>query len=289
MFGKIFSKIKCFVFIRAFINFMQNDGLEYAGYLAFLSIFTIFPLFIVIVASMSMVYETSIGVEIISKALKMIPPYAEGVFKKPIEDILKNPAPNIFSLIMASAIWTVTSALETMRKIFNRIYHVKEPPFFIITRVLSMAQFCCAIALMLAIIAVFAVVPDLVDLIKKELGIHITHVDLDMFYINDISMFIALILVVGGLYKTLTNTAINFKATLPGATFTVIAWILSAKSLAYYINNFSKLDLIYGSLAGIIITLLFFYFISAVLLYGAELNFMLTRPAKKSVFQNNRK
>ena len=279
MLGNILKTIENILPVRALFNLIKNDGLEYAGYLAFLSLFTIFPLFIVIVASIGVFYETKLGLEIITKSIDLIPKYAEGVFKAPIENILRNPAPNVFSLIVVSATWTVTSSLETLRKIFNKIYRIEHPPFFLITRMISVLQFCLAIIIMLAAIATFALLPQVFLFIERNLDINL--IDLDVFYLSDVMMFFVFTLIVALIYKILTSTKIAFFSVLPGAVFTVLAWVLSARGLAYYINNFAQFNVIYGSLAGIIMVLLFFYFISAVLLYGAELNFELSQRKNK--------
>src|SRR5207247_1160153 len=106
------------------------------------------------------------------------PKDAEGLLRPPIESILKNPAPNIFSLIVASAIWTVTSSLESLRKIFNRIYRIKDPPFFLLTRLISILQFCAALVFMLLAVAGFGLLPKALRFITKYINIPLPRINM---------------------------------------------------------------------------------------------------------------
>ena len=63
----------------------------------------------------------------------------------------------------------------------------------------------------------------------------------------------------------------------PGALLVVILWTITAVGFSYYINNFQQVNIIYGSLGGVIISLLFFYVVNLCLIYGAEFNYTLKK------------
>ncbi len=62
---------------------------------------------------------------------------------------------------------------------------------------------------------------------------------------------------------------------LPGAAIVLLGWVGFARLFSYYIHYFPQMNLIYGSLAGVIIALLYFYFCSFIFIIGAEFNFHL--------------
>ena len=58
----------------------------------------------------------------------------------------------------------------------------------------------------------------------------------------------------------------------PGAIAAIILWMIVANGFSIYLKYFGNYDVTYGSLAGAIIALVFFYFISAGFIVGAEIN-----------------
>ncbi|MGA9409191.1 MAG: YihY/virulence factor BrkB family protein [Roseobacter sp.] len=59
---------------------------------------------------------------------------------------------------------------------------------------------------------------------------------------------------------------------MPGVLLTIVLWAICAQSFAFYIKHFGSYSVTYAGLAGIMATLIFMYFMSAIFIYGAELN-----------------
>ena len=58
----------------------------------------------------------------------------------------------------------------------------------------------------------------------------------------------------------------------PGALVAIILWMAVANGFSIYLKYFGNYDVTYGSLAGAMIALMFFYFISIGFILGAEVN-----------------
>ncbi len=74
------------------------------------------------------------------------------------------------------------------------------------------------------------------------------------------------------LYILLPNIELRLRDVLPGAVFAVVVWILVAEAFSWYLRNFARYSVVYGSLAGIVLTLLFFYISAAIFIFGALFN-----------------
>lgn len=59
---------------------------------------------------------------------------------------------------------------------------------------------------------------------------------------------------------------------LPGVIFTVIALMVAATGFSYYLANFANYSVTYGSMASVVIALMFFYMTSVILVLGAYVN-----------------
>ena len=59
---------------------------------------------------------------------------------------------------------------------------------------------------------------------------------------------------------------------LPGAGFSTFCWIAVSMAFAYYVDNVGYFSLIYGSIGGVMILLIWLYLSAVIILIGGELN-----------------
>jgi membrane protein len=64
----------------------------------------------------------------------------------------------------------------------------------------------------------------------------------------------------------------------PGALFTAIWWVSMTAGLPLVLSSLGGYDLTYGSLAGVVVALLFFFLIGLGIVFGAHLNAALAEP-----------
>lgn len=58
-----------------------------------------------------------------------------------------------------------------------------------------------------------------------------------------------------------------------GALFTSLGWIITTEIFSYYINNYAAYDVFYGSLANIVILMMWFFFLAYIFTIGMALNY----------------
>jgi membrane protein len=81
-----------------------------------------------------------------------------------------------------------------------------------------------------------------------------------------------LYLVVALLYRWLPSRHLPRREILPGAAVTVVLWLVLAGLFSFYLQNLGRFSVTYGSLGGIVITLMFFYISALIFIFGAEIN-----------------
>jgi membrane protein len=64
----------------------------------------------------------------------------------------------------------------------------------------------------------------------------------------------------------------KFRWVSVGAVVSTVLWIVLSAGFAYYVGNFGSYDEVYGSLAAVVITLLWLFLTVTVILLGAEIN-----------------
>ena len=93
----------------------------------------------------------------------------------------------------------------------------------------------------------------------------------------DIAKWPVLLLIVGLMFAILYWAAPNvkhpgFRWVSPGGLFGVLVWVIASALFAFYVANFSSYNKTYGSLAAVIVFLVWLWISNIALLLGAELN-----------------
>lgn len=172
----------------------------------------------------------------------------------------------------AIGLWTVSSLIETVRDILRRAYGTQPTHAFWKYRLFSFGFILMAVILLL--LSFFAQVSistaqEVIDGSMPQLGAYIDDLHL--------SRIIPAIGLIGSLYVLFyTLTPGHYRARRypkwPGAVFTALWWIGAASALPPVLRNFFTYNLTYGSLAGIMVALFFFWLVGLGLVIGAELN-----------------
>jgi membrane protein len=249
-----------------------NDGFIHAGNLAYLSMLAIFPFFILGAALFDLIGGRANAEAMIDAVGRALPDSVASVIEPVAEDVIYARSGWLLWLGAAVGLWTVSSLIETIRDILRRAYRAPPVRAFWMTRLVSAGLILAAVVvLMLSLFAqvvigaaqevIIAAFPQLAGLIAKLSGARVVP-----------ALGLALSLYV--LFATLTPPQHRKSGAprWPGALFTTLWWIAVAVALPVVLRLFFTYDLTYGSLAGSMVTLLFFWLVGLGLVIGAELN-----------------
>jgi membrane protein len=258
-----------------------KDGFIHAGNLAYLTLLTLFPFFIVTAALASGLGRGADSLQAVESFLRTLPPTVQTLLRQPIHDVLTQRTGSLLWIGGAVGLWTVGSFIETIRDILRRAYGTKYSNPFWQYRLTSMGLIIVAVVVMMLAFSaqvfltageqfVFRLIPFADDLLGWiQLG-----------------RLVPLLIAWGALYLllwSLTPSRYRFAdcPKWPGALFIALWWFGALLVLPLIIETLSNYDLTYGSLAGVIITLVFFWFIGLGLVIGAHLNAALAEPSDK--------
>jgi membrane protein len=272
-----FLKQSSLLLYRAGDNLVDNYGLEVAGYLTFLALLALFPYLVLMVSAAGVVGQGETGREFINLVLGHLPSDAVAALAPRIDEIISGPPQSLLTFAIVGAIWTASSAVEAVRGVLNRAYRVHKPPHYFLRRLLSIGQIFILTFTLLAVMLVYVLAPIALNQFTHYTGIAVP-LALDEFLRNYFRFIAVAVLftVVATLYYVLPNIKQSFPAVWPGAALVVALWIISASAVSFYLNDISNVTLIYGSLSGFIATLIFFYVMNLIFIYGAEFNHELT-------------
>lgn len=255
---------------------MDNDGIELAGYLTFLNLLALFPFLVLIVATAGFLGQSEAGASIIALMVEHLPKQALIAIQPRIEEIMAGPPQGLVTLSILGAIWTSSSAVEGMRTVLNRAYQVSNPPTYILRRMMSILQLILFMIVMTVVMSIIVLYPIVLEHIQHLFGAGYI-AEFDKLWSQYFIYFGGgmLFLVVASLYYFLPNIRQSLLAVVPGAALVILMWIEGASFFTFYLANVHQVNIIYGSLGGFIATLLFFFIMNIIFIYGAEFNNML--------------
>jgi membrane protein len=259
-----------FIITRAIKDTIRHDGVEHAGYLSFLAILSFFPSLIFLMTALSFFDGLSIG--FLEKILIYLPKEISIGLKPRIDEILSGPSNKYLTIAFIGIIWTASSAVEGLRTILNKAYHIGSPPPYIWRRFLSIVEFFFIIVCIIISTLILVVIPNILQLLPTKM-LNAINIDFDFFYLRQIITGLILIVSATLLYYIVPSVKQDLKRTLPGAIVITFLWFFATKLFAYYLNYFGQINLIYGSISNIIISLMYFYFVSFIFIFGASFNY----------------
>ncbi|HJK87481.1 MAG TPA: YihY/virulence factor BrkB family protein [Candidatus Megaira endosymbiont of Hartmannula sinica] len=110
-----------------------------------------------------------------------------------------------------------------------------------------------------------------------SLELFIDQYGLILNYIRYILIFISLVAASCLFYCIIPNVNIKFIDVIPGSILVSLLWIFLGIIFSRYLSYYTQLNIVYGSLGGIIVTLLFFYIVNMIFIIGAEYNAILIK------------
>ncbi|EQB10073.1 ribonuclease BN [Sphingobium quisquiliarum P25] len=249
-----------------------SDGFIHAGNLAYLSLMTLFPFFIVAAAVASIFGRSQDGLAAVSAFLQTVPEGVADVVRKPIHDVLNARTGPLLWLGGLVGLWTVGSLIETIRDILRRAYGTTSTHPFWRYRLNAIG---------ITLVSVFAV------MFAFSLQVIMTGVDqflhqllpfaddaIRIVTVTRLAPIVILCIALYSLYFSLTPSAYKDKRfpKWPGAVATALWWYGVTMLLPPTLSLLGGYDATYGSLAGVMITLIFFFLVGLGVVIGAELN-----------------
>ncbi len=254
-----------------------DEGFLHAGNLAYLSLLTLFPFFVLIGTIAGFLGRSGDGVRAVRTFLETVPPSVADVLAEPIAALLRQGSGSLITFSILVALWTSASYVETIRLILYSAYGFKAVRPIWQRRLLSFAIILGSVLLMFIAFASQFLLTGIEQFIDQLLP------GLDSSFIKSVRLgpIIALFIALYILFTSLTPREYRKGwPKWPGALATTATWIGATNLLPWILTNFSNTDRFYGPLAGVMVTLIFFFIVGLGFVLGAHLNAALALTAK---------
>lgn len=175
------------------------------------------------------------------------------------------------------ALWSASGYVGAFMRAANRVYDIGEGRPIWKTAPLKLALTVFAVLMLVAMTGIVVLTGSVARTVGDTIGVGSTAVT-----IWDIAKWPILVVLISILLAVLFWAAPNAKQgsikwISPGGVIATICWIVFSALFALYVTDFSSYNKTYGSLAGMIVLLIWLWLSNITLLFGLEVNAELER------------
>jgi membrane protein len=259
----------------------REDGLtDWAAALTYYGILALFPALIVLVSLVGLFGNPRTTTETLTEIVTSIgSPSSARTFAGPIESITSNRGTAGFGLVLglAAALWSAAGYVGAFIRASNVIYEVREGRPAWKLRPLQMAVTLAMVILLATIALALVLTGPIVKAVAEPIGL--SDAAVTAWNVAKWPAMIAVfVLMLAILYYASPNARLRgFRWVTPGSVVALVAWALASAAFALYVSNFGSYDKTYGTLAGVVVLLIWLWITNMAILFGHQLNAELER------------
>jgi membrane protein len=262
-------------------SFRAKDLNDAAAALTYYSVLSLFPGLIVLVSLLGVFGDEGT----IDGFLKIVDQLgsasAVDAVTEPVEEVVRNSSAAGIALVLGiiAGLWSASAYVGAFIRASNQIYGVEEErPFWQLRPLQILITLVMTVILALVLIALVVTGP-LTRAIGDELGIAST-VQTVFAIVKWPVLFVVLVAVIALLYRFSPNARHEgIRWILPGSVVATVLWIVASVGFSLYVSNFGSYGNTYGSLAGVIVFLIWLWLTNVAVLLGAQFAAELERTA----------
>lgn len=253
---------------------LAHDTLSYGGSLTYFLILSIFPFLISLINAIN--FSGILDPAYIYRLLDVLPSEIQEIIRNFLKELHTSSSGSFFTISFVAGLFTASTAVFKLMKIINQSYGFVESRGFLAQRLIALF-FTLALILMIFLLVLTQIFGQIIYVnIMSHLGIENIYFDkLWSIAKNGIPLAYMLITFIL-LYKFSPSRSrenmVTIKNVLPGSIFATLGLIIASLGFNFYVSNFGKYSITYGSLGGIIVFLIWLYLLSTITLIGAEVN-----------------
>ncbi len=259
---------------RTFREFLRDECPDLAAGLTYYGVLAALPALIALISILGLIGQRPASVAVILDVAARVVPASGLEMIRPVLDRLAESSGATLALVLgvAVALWFVANYVAAFGRAMNRIYAISEgrpvwklqPLMLLVTVLLGLL---CLFAVLLLVIS-----GPLAVAVGNVLGLGSTTVLI--WNICKWPLLAGIVVVVVALlyYITPNVRQPRFRWLSPGALVAIVTWFCGSALFGLYVANFSSYNAVYGSLAGVIVFLVWLWVSNTALLLGAELD-----------------
>lgn len=251
--------------------FSAHNMSTYAGALTYTMLLAIFPFLIVILTLLGTFGLDSFFDTVLKEAQDTLSPELFSPFETILDQVRTGANGGLLSIGLLVAIWSAAGGVRSVMSALDVAYDVREERG-LVRNYLASVMFTLGLgAVFIAALALLSFGPEAMQWLAGHIGLGDVFVAVWVWLRIPLTLLL-MVVAIALIYSFFPNLDQPFRIVTPGSVIAVLGWILATVGFSVYLSNFGNYNATYGSLAGVIILLFYFYISSSILLFGAEVN-----------------
>jgi membrane protein len=260
---------------RTVQEFQEDNLTDWAATLTYYGLLALFPALIVLVSLVGLLGDPESTTNTLTDIVTKIgPDSAASTFEGPIKQVTESRATAGFALITSTlvALWSASGYLGAFIRASNVIYETREGRPFWKLRPLQLLM-TLVVVLLLAVMAMGVVLTGpIVSDVAEPIGVSDTAVSI-WNYAKWLLIAVLFVLMIGLIYYAAPNVKQRgYSWITPGGLVALVVWLVASAAFGLYVSQFGSYNKVYGSLAGLVVILIWMWITNLAILFGHELN-----------------
>ncbi len=260
---------------RTVKEFSEDNVTDLAAALTYYGLLAIFPAIIALVSLLGLFGDPATTTRTLTDVVSQLAPgTAAETLRGPIESITSQPsaAGVAFVLGLLGALYSASSYVGAFTRAANVMYETPEGRKIWKLKPLQLLITLVMVVLAAVIVLSLVLTGPVVQAVAQPLGMG--SVAVTVWNIAKWPVLVLLVLfMIGVLYYFTPNVKVrSSKFVSAGALLALVVWLVASALFAFYVANFGSYNKTYGTLAGIIVLLIWSWITNVALLLGVELN-----------------
>ncbi len=262
---------------RTRVEFRNDNVTDLAAALTYYGVLAVVPGLIVLVAIIGLIGGNS------TQLLHQVTAVAPGSAARVIQTLIRqaehhHSGAGVAAIIgIVVALWSASGYVSAFMRAANRVYDIGEGRPIWKKAPLRLALTLFSVVMLVLMAALVVLTGSVARTVGNSIGVGSTAVT-----IWDIAKWPVLVVLISVLLAVLFWATPNAKQAgikwiSPGGVLATVAWLVVSALFALYVSDFSSYDRTYGSMAGVVVFLVWLWLTNVSLLFGLELNSELER------------
>ena len=238
---------------------------------AFYAMLSTIPIIFVLISGVGFFLEDSHqATQTVAVAADAIIPSFSNIIKKEVSALVKNRSV-IGGTGLLIMLWSSALVFSSMEFAFSRIFNIEKRRSFLKSKLVNIGLVALAVIVLTAstLLATMAKIAE--SAISLPYSREISSFFSSSTFLQYILPLIILTALFTALYIILSRRSVTFFEGLSGGTACAMMFEGGKYVFTWYISNLGKHSLIYGSLGAIVISILWFFYASVIILFCAEI------------------
>lgn len=263
-----------FALKAAWAEFRRDECTDLAAALTYYAVLSLFPALLAVISLLGVFGEGESTTRTLLDLVERIGQEdAVDQLRDPIRQMTETNAAG-FALVfgLAGALWSASGYVGAFGRAMNKIYEVDEGRPFWKLRPVNLAITVVTVLMAALVLLGLVVTGPFASELGETIGVGDTAVTVWNIVKWPVMLLVVVLLVAVLYYATPNVKQPKFRWISVGAGLAIVVWILASLGFALYVANFGSYNKTYGSLAGVIIFLLWLWLTNLALLFGAEVD-----------------